>query len=394
MLKSSAKRDKMPQFLHAELQEKPDVSPENVYYDLVITNLYSSRTVPPVLYFNEIRNSPLIQCAGDYRLSILRFQLDTQTIPVFAPIIQPSQPDINKTIYSVTMSYMGVDSDQTFLIWEPQDSASAIPPAPSSTANGFQVSSTGYYNAYNYQWFIYLVTQTLANALTNLATKIVLPTAQPPIMTWDTQNKIAIINAESAYFEIGLANPIKIYFNASLYTLFSTFVARYEGYTQPNGKNFLLAIEDFSGTNTISLPTSAPPASQYIATQVFQESSTISSWNPVASIVFCSNTIPIVPNQLSAPLVISDQSSISSVGSGNNSNFQQVITDFVADVYVPSIIYTPTAQFRYIDMYGNLPLSQFDLSVFYKSRVGELIPFTISSGGSCNIKVMFEKKKK
>ena len=77
---------------------------DNVYYDVVITNLETIDQNPPTLYFNETRNTPFVYDPESYYLSIIRFTLDTPTLPIFIPVIQPNQPDRDLTIYSVTLS--------------------------------------------------------------------------------------------------------------------------------------------------------------------------------------------------------------------------------------------------------------------------------------------------
>ena len=81
--------------------------PENVYFDILQTNFKSTTTKPPVFTINESRASPFIQLPEKYDLSILRFNIDTGTLPLFIPSIAPDQSDVNRTIYSVTM----VDTD-------------------------------------------------------------------------------------------------------------------------------------------------------------------------------------------------------------------------------------------------------------------------------------------
>jgi hypothetical protein len=125
---------------------------------------------------------------------------------------------------------------------------------------------------------------------------------------------------------------------------------------------------------------------------MFQEFSTIDTWSPVASIVFVSNTIPIVSNQLSAPLVFNDGQSSS--GIGNNSNFAQIITDMTTNqqVFKPNVLYNPTAEYRRIDMTGNTPLTNIDLNVYWRDKLGQLIPFELASGASASVKFLFERK--
>jgi hypothetical protein len=79
---------------------------------------------------------------------------------------------------------------------------------------------------------------------------------------------------------------------------------------------------------------------------------------------------------------------------GNNSNFAQVLTDFVSDTgfYKPNIVYNPSAQYRLLEMSGNQPLTNFDVSIFWRNNVGELVPFLLGSGGTCTLKILFTKR--
>ena len=139
-------------------------SPDQIYYDITVSNFQSTVTKPPVFFFNEQRNNPFIMNPEDYYLSILRFTLETGSLPVFIPSIQPNQADVNKTIYSFTMEYtyppVGVagstvyTSAQTFVDWIPQDFAAQVPLPPSANINRIQNNSTGYYNCYSYSYWI------------------------------------------------------------------------------------------------------------------------------------------------------------------------------------------------------------------------------------------------
>jgi hypothetical protein len=43
-------------------------------------------------------------------------------------------------------------------------------------------------------------------------------------------------------------------------------------------------------------------------------------------------------------------------------------------------------------MTGNLPLSNIDINVYWRNKVGALVPFTLASGSSATIKFLFERK--
>jgi hypothetical protein len=379
---------------------KKDTLPKQVYYDIVITNVKSETTDPPILQFNENRANPIIQNTGEYYLSIIRFQVDSTSLPIFIPEIQTGQSDPNKTIYSVTLEYLGT-AVQTYLVWVPQNQSVQTPPPPSSQPNGLQAFSE-YYYAYNYQALIYMIYNALQTCFDQLViatggASSPIYTAHAPVITWDSQSNTAVISAESAFYNRGVPalvpNPITLYFNASLFNLFSSFPTRYEGITGVTlGRNYIIEIFQ-DDTNTIYLPVSAPSVDQYVATQLQQEYSTTATWTPISSIVFCSNTLPIVSNMLSAPLVYNDGRIVQAL-SGNNANFAQIITDLASNDnnYKPNLLYEPSAQYRYIDMFGNQPLTNIDVSVFWKSKLGILVPFKLNSGSSCSLKFLFQRK--
>ena len=219
-------------------------------------------------------------------------------------------------------------------------------------------------------------------------------TAKQPVLTWDVTSSKAILQAQEQYFNQSNAARVKIYMNPPLFALFNSFPSLNFGTKGVTlGRNHQLLVADYQGINTILLPTNViAPAVQTIYTQMFQEFSTIDTWSPVSSIVFTSNTLPIISNQLSAPLIFNNGQT--STGIGNNANFAQVITDFATNqqVFKPNILYTPTAEYRRIDMTGNTPLTNIDINVYWRDKLGQLIPFLLASGSTATIKFLFEKK--
>jgi hypothetical protein len=381
-------------------------TPDLVYYDVTITNLEGIDTAPPILYFNETRNSPFVYDPESYYLSIVRFTLDTPSLPVFQPEIQPNQANRDLTIYSITLSWTNpvapfqTFNQQTYINWSPQIKSAPLPAPPSQTTNGLQNNSTGYYETLNYQYWIALINETFLACFNALNAQVVgaglaLPTIHTPSLSWDTVNNIAIMNADVAGYNTSSANHIGIYFNPALYQLFSSFPSLILTYqTVIAGKNVQIQPLGFGGASIVDFPPSAPVGSQYKAYQIVQEYSTVALWTPITSIVFTSNTLPIVPNNISAPLLFINGQIFGN--GGNNSNISQVITDFVSDngIYKPNIVYTPTAQYRLVNLVGNTPIYNLDINVFWKDRVGVLQPFRLTSGSTGTIKILFTRRKK
>ena len=387
------------------------VSPDRSYYDITITNLNTGTESPPVASFSETRQIPFVYRPEEYFLCIERFTLDTPTLPIFTPTIQPNSTSPNLTIYSTTMQYnyknpgtgeyTTYSSGETFLLFSPQDLKASIPAPPATTANGLQNNDSGYYYIYNYQYWISLVNNNLASCYQNLVS--VLATAGltldsssfVPFLTFDPTSNLATLNVPEVLFQSGTTNYLTLFFNASLYQLFSSFPILIQPSSSTPAGHYQIVATNFGQTNTTTLtfPTGEPdtPEALIPAIQVTQEYSTVALWTPITSIVFCSSSLPIVPNNLSSPLVY-----YSGIAYSNNSsnNVAPIITDFVSDtgIYKPNIVYHPSAEYRLCEMHGNTPLYRVDISMFWKDRLGNLQPFRLSSGSSATIKILFIKK--
>ena len=374
-------------------------NPDMVYYDIVSTNFQSTQSEDPFLRFNETRTNPIINNTGEYYLSIVRFSLDTYSLPNFICQIQPNQADPNLSIYSLTLEWDDgagtiVPTTQKYVIWSPQNKNEPLPLSPNQTSSGFQ-ENTKYYYAYQFQYFLELINIQFGIAMTELIALVPgLAGGKQPVLTWDTTTSCAILQAETDNFNQSNPARVKIYFNPPLFALFNSFPSFNFGTKGVTlGRNYQMIIADFTGVNTILLPTNpTPPAVATVFTQMFQEFSTIDTWTPVASIVFTSNTIPIISNQLSAPLIFNNGQT--TTGIGNNANFAQIITDMATNeqVFKPNVLYTPTAEYRRIDMTGNTPLTNIDINVYWRDKLGTLVPFTLASGATASIKFLFEKK--
>lgn len=378
--------------------------PKKIYYDIQIANFQSSSTPPPNLVFSENRSTPYVFNSGLYYLSIVRFSLDTVSLPIFTPEITPNQNNYLQTVYSITLSYGNVDI-QVNIEWQPQNVSIVPPNPPSENIGGLADNSQKFYDCYSYQWFIDIINNTFATAFAQLQTATqqvelvngvfitinTLATQNCPFMIWDITTNTAILNCDANGFTTGQEGGIKIYFNSPLYNLFSSYETIYQGIVGiQNGKNNLIIVKDtFSGSNSIQLPINEPT---YTAIQVYQEYATNSLWSPIASIVFTSSILPIYKNELSNPQIYYD--SVLGNSTSMSSNYSQIITDMIASdfMYKPNLIYVPAGAYRLIDMISNSSLKSIDISVFYKTKLGQLIPFTLNSSCSASIKLLFTLK--
>ena len=96
---------------------------------------------------------------------------------------------------------------------------------------------------------------------------------------------------------------------------------------------------------------------------VYGEYSTLYLWSPISSIVFTSSTLPIHSSISSSPVLIREGKIISP--NSIEPNTRKIITDLVAvDSYKPYLVYTPSSQYRYIDMIGGSALKDIDIQVY------------------------------
>jgi len=372
---------------------KNDANPDFIYYDVLFSNIKSTTTLPPIFQYQDTRTSPFLMRPDDYALSVVRFTIDTGSLPIFIPTIQSDQSNPNLTIYSVTLEYGGL-AFTTPITWIPQDKISPVPFGPSQTSSGLQDNSNGYYNAYSYNYFTYLIYLALLESFNNMmagpdpppVNPSYDPVIYPPFFEWDSSSNCLILYAPSGYYDVGNTDAIKIYVNSPLYNLMSSFQATFWGSSLDEDRNVQLLPVSIAGNNVTQLQNEA----FYI--QVYQEYSTISSWTPISSIVFTTSQLPISATQISVPIVL-DNGIIQNSTTANNAT-SNIITDLVSEdgTYKPNLVYTPPGQNRYVSLYGNTPLVALDLQIFYKLRTGDLVPLRLVSGGTISMKILFQKK--
>jgi hypothetical protein len=437
------------------LLNKPNsAEPDILYFDIACANLISTNTPDPQLIYNESRNSPFINNPELYYMSIINAQIDTSSLPSFIPEIDLKQNgasplNANQTIYN--FSFAVVDDNNNFfysnpypIIWLPQNLSLKPPILINNIGAGNNLS--GYYNCYTYSHFLNLINnQVAANFLafiqdivTNQGAQFTFPTPSemgdiltPPLFTYDSSSDLfSVIFQSNWYFgEPTIYNPSIIttsppYFtflcNAPFYNLFSSLPFLYGG---PNGtllntglylpsQTYALIISDFNFTYlnnqlyiAITTDGGSPETLSYAFNntlpfddfpqyffKITQEASSSPFWSPVASIVFVSNTLPIVPTQISAPLLFVNGTSLTN--SGNNDLVQNIITDIISSsgLYKNGIVYNPSAQWRWIELYGSRPLTNIDISVYWRDKLGNLNPFYISTGNTMSLKLVFQKK--
>jgi hypothetical protein len=156
---------------------------------------------------------------------------------------------------------------------------------------------------------------------------------------------------------------------------------------------------------TLPLPSSAtdfpqfpilnqyPLSFYYTLHQQFESTSTI--WCPVDAIVITSADIPL-KKELVGNATYVPSTSPASTGTVSGNQTAQILTDFSvamsnANDYRSFTLYIPTGEYRRISLKETAIFQTISFVLWWRNRLTQqLIPVTLSPGGSCNLKFLFE----
>lgn len=370
----------------------------HIYYNITLTNNDTSESgVYPPVSFTETRNTPFIDCPEDYNMSVVRFSLETPTLPVI--VCQPvvGSNDNQNLIYQVRLGWKPYDGvftyQETIVQFVPSTN---LVPAP-STPITLQDIENPYYNLYSYNAFILLINDAIERAYNAYPLNTFPAGSTTPFLSWDTGGNLAILSIlQNLVSDTAGNGTLTVAFNPALFTLFSSFNSyKYKDTLTDNIWYQLIVDNGPSAITSSSVVTVAGATTTIYTYQVIQEYTTCPLWTPIDSIVFTTSMIPINPELVAAPVVYNNNQVFQSVGT--NANLTNVLTDFIVPLttgteYKPSINYTPSAEYRLVSMFGTSPCSSIQVNVYYKNRFGTLVPLTLGFGSSASIKILFRRK--
>jgi hypothetical protein len=375
------------------------IGQDRIYYNVIIphNDAVSINGSPTVATFSEVRSDSLFDGEPkDYSMSVVRFTIPTQYIPllIFPVIPNPGNPsDPNYGLQSVTLSYNNIDF-KTNLIFIPQNQFAQVPSPPTLGSNPQRYEYVEYYSIYSVQWQVDLINTALQTSFNNLKSTFpgVSPTA-PPFLSYTTATGLVTLYAQPGYSTDQSPPYVQIFFSNYLYELFETSfeVINYGWPTTfgNQGKNIQFIIKD-KKTNNVTLP--APQGAVYAMTQDYD---TIPNWLPFSSIVFTSGSLPIRYEWISGG---NTQQQIEGTTGISSENFRRIVTDFESDTLTgfenrSFIHYVPTAEYRRIDLLGNVPIKTIDIQVWWKDNYDNLYPILIPAHSEVSIKILFERKR-
>lgn len=361
--------------------------PTHIYYDLSYTNNNTTGSSNPVvLTLSDTRSTPFIQSCDDYYASIVRFSIQTPSLPVFIPQVQLGQSDVNKLAYSVTLS-CNSQTVTTPITYVPNDKTQPIPNAPLVNQD---LSST-YYFIYSYQQWLKMINDALEICYQALLLKTALPSTKAPYFELDPYSLVFILNADQLGYDM-YANPttcIKMFCNGAFNTVMSNF--QFNTVTNPTNPETPFQFVIFTSPNSSNLLSGT-----ITYMQMYQETTGSSALlNPVESIVLTTGILPINNSNIGLPKIFNNQGQL--ISTGNNSNISPIISDFqiefnALNTYRNEIQYTPFSEYRLIDMFGGVPISNIQIGVLWKDIYGNFRNFYLNSGCSANMKLMFRRR--
>ena len=329
------------------IQELPD---DCIYYNL---SLYNNTTEFIPANYSENLQYPILKNPNDYFLSIVRFSLPTQSVPIFT---------FKDNFYYVALNYLGNNYN-----------------APLVYVNTDLLFPNGR-DIYSYTAMIDLINTALTtvyNAMISANPALIgLGLTDAPYMTFDSNNFECSLYCMQLYETLNIG----IYMNNYLYYLFDNFFSIREGDGLLNKQDFKIVVKNLKN----NIP--ASPANYYKNTQ---EYSSIFSWSDVIGINFTSSLLPVNSEYIPSNNNLEQKGLVSSL---------QVLTDFeaVQNIGDPSgfrgIQQYQATKYRLVNMTSNFPLRTVDLQITYKKKDGTTRPLFIPQGSILTVKIAFLKK--
>ncbi len=401
----------------------------NVYFNVEISNPSINATPSTNIYaqHSETTTQSIVDCASDYYLSIVRFSIPGNQIPLTIMQIVANQPNPNLTPYSVCLSYDGNDYPVS-VIYVPTGRY----PRPSAPIPN-QDYTNPYYNIFSYEHVLSMINTALMTSFNQLKTANPgAPGNNPPFLIFDPTTQLISLVVENTYVSppFGGAGPvIEIFMNSALVSTYMSgfemffngndainsknykFVVRYRfnnGYPayDADPKNNANASNQFYTDGTVATLVTQPapiisPVPQYFYPPnnppdfiyISQDYVTLQTWSSFKSIVFTTNSLPV--NSEFVPQTVAQ-----GLASGNSTgavSFRPILTDFqisinTADNVRQQIEYFPQGPYRITDLISNQAITKFDVSVWWTDLFDNLRLIEIGPNQSASIKFLFMRK--
>ena len=352
----------MSRYNKFQVDDEKDLSSDNVYVDIIVRNISDERRINAE--YSETRVEAIVDNPSDYYLSLVRWSLPAYNLPLnIMPIQSGSSTDSE---YSVTLEFNG-DIQPINIQYI---SRNAVTPTTDQ--------SSIYFWMFTYQHMVDLINTALDSAFSALAAPPIGSTA--PYLIFNPESNLFSLIAQTTFYDLTLATPIKIWFNSKLYELFNGLPSNFPNeILQLDGRDAQILVNDYHN-NLYNEPISAPvfPPLFYEIKQNFKS---ISTWTAVKQIIFETQLIPIN----------SEYTSVS------NNSFKKILTDFEpiksSDQDVRTLLqYFPQGQYRLVDLVGTNPQYNIDLIASWLDIYGNVHKVSIPYLHQMTAKLLFVKR--
>ncbi len=344
----------------------------NIYFNIQINSDNTQSTTYP--QYNVQRTRNIVDKASDYYLSVVRFTIPSFYVPVLIfELLRDGGgvPIPGVGVYSITLERLG-QIEQRHILYTYQGNGS-----PS-------ISKADHYYIYSFVHMATMINTAFTSAYNALSAGVGVPAGSvAPYFVFNPNSRLFTLFADETYSltsENTVVNPITIYMNDQLWTLFYALphlrLNQTIGFAD-DGKDVQLLLQNYH--NNWSDSNDPNDDHQYLVLQ--QEYITLYNWNPYKKIVLITSLLP----------------SQSEYVKGNGDGFEKILTDFSAsnDIADQRSVYQylPTAQYRLIDLLSDDPVRRVDVRVFWQDIENNLIPIALPWNSQINIKMAFINRK-
>ena len=313
------------------------MSADHIYFNAEI----EGGEADTIARYDETRAQPLINRMNEYEVSMVRFYLPTQNIPIL----------LWKDNYWQVSLQLGNNVYSKFLTFVPNTTQPSV-----------------YGNAvWSYQYFIDRVNDAYTEAYNSLvsAEGAVPGITKAPYFTFDSKDELFTLVAEQAYDIKANPNTIKVQMNQYLYNYFSGFQVTDDSSAVFSPTKYRFVIKD--NYNNVFLGN----------INLKQEYSTLSVWYDCKKIRFVTN-LPVTKEQLS--------------NSGNSQ--ESIIFDYNFDIesFQTALLYLPDGPRRWYSLESSDSLYNLSFDVYWIDRDDKKYRVYVPASNTLTFKIYFRKR--
>ena len=383
---------------------KDNSNPDRIYYNVAIPYNPIQNGISYARFQTELTD-PIVDDPSQYYLSIIRFTIPTDAIPILIPDIEPfPNTDVTKTIYSVTLTY-GAFSQTVPVYFIPEFQPPLVLQPPPLSASQPNQQDSPYYYIFTYNNFLEMINKSLDVALnggnlgnppvayTGLKTLVggAINAAVSPYFQFDSTTNLISLIAQISFFDETLATPIKIFTNVPLITFLDGLPVLAFGNFLPSGQDIQIRV--YNQHNNFYNPPSTFPAAAPLFYKMTQDYNGLLEWNVFKNLLIESNLLPIIgeysPVRNQGDLVSANTSIV---------NYRKIISDFEPQVQegqqarILTMQYNLQSPYRVYDMNVQYPITKLDITISWVDVHGLIHPLILFYNQTVTIKLCFLKK--